>query len=82
MEHLNGRLKTLLQNQGANIKANAVEKAGKSIGVVHTVCKVFEQQTSSSRMSDSHSYPAYGKDYTTVLKVLQEEDVFTTSSER
>ena len=81
MEHLNRRLRTVLRNQGANITPKSVEKAGRSIGAVHHVCKLFEDQTSSSATSHSHPYPAFGRDYKAVLKVLREE-VFTTRSNR
>ena len=76
MEHLNRRLKTLMRNLGANINLKSVELAGKCISVVHHVCAAFEDQTSPFKPSDHHHLPAFGKDFETVLKVLEEENVF------
>lgn len=82
MEHLNRRLKTVLRNLAANIKPSQVEKAGKSISAVQHVCEVFEAQTSPCQTSQHHPYPSFGKDFNTILKVLEEENVFTPSGKR
>lgn len=82
MEHLNRRLKTVLRYLGANINPSSVQKAGKSIGAVHHVCQIFEKQTSSCQSSDHHSFPAFGKDYYTILKELEEGNVFVPLCKR
>ncbi len=82
MEHLNRRLKTVMRNLGANICPKSVQKAGKSLGAVQHVCHVFEEQTSSSVSSGAHPYPAFGKDFFTVLKALEEESVFVPQCKR
>ena len=76
MEHLNRRLKSVVRGMGANINPKAIQKAGRSISSVQRVCEVFERQTASSQHSDHHPIPAFGKDFETVLKVLEEEKVF------
>lgn len=43
MEHLNRQLKSVIAGMGANVNAAAIERAGKSITVVHHVCQFFEQ---------------------------------------
>ena len=75
-EHLVRRIKMIERNLGANITPKSVEKAGKSIKVVEQVCTAFEDQTSSYHSSDSHPYPAFGKDFVTVLKELEDQSVF------
>ncbi len=82
MEHLNRRLKIVLRNLGANITPKAVEKAGKSIRVIEQACKAFEEQTSSYHSSDHHPYPAFGKDFSTVLKELEDQSVFVPQCSR
>ena len=37
---------------------------------------MFERQTASAQHSDHHPIPAFSKDFETVLKVLEEEEVF------
>ena len=82
MEHLVRRLKTAMRNLRANIKPSTVEKAGKCIGVVQHICQAFEQQTSKYLSSDHHSFPAFGNDFITVLKELEECSVFIPQCKR
>ncbi len=82
MEHLNRRFKSILKGMGANINAESIERAGKSIAAVHTVCQAFEQQTAARQHSDHHPIPSFGNDFTKVLDVLQEERVFTPVTTR
>ena len=77
MKHLNRRLKIMMRNLGANIKPSSIEKAGKCIGVVQHVCHVFEEETSSQHSSGKHSIPQFGNDFQTILKLLDEERVFS-----
>ena len=44
MEHLNRRLKTVLNHLSSNIQPTTIAKAAKSIGVVHTICSTFENE--------------------------------------
>lgn len=78
MEHLNRQLKSVVRGMGANVNAAAIERAGKSIAVVHHVCQLFEQHP----RSDHHPIPSFGEDFNKVLKELEEENVFMTLSER
>ena len=82
MEHLNRRLKTVIRNMGANNKPARIEKAGKAIATVQHVCQVFEEQTTGKRHSDHHSFPSFGKDFESILKALQDENVFVKVSGR
>ena len=76
MEHLNRRLKQVIRGMGANISAARVKSAGKAIASVQSVCQIFEKQTSVQIHSDHHPYPSFGKDFHTISKVLQKENVF------
>ena len=82
MEHLNRRLKTVIRSMGANVKPATIVKAGKAISSVHHVCKVFEEQTTGHSPSDRHPFPAFGKDFHTVLTLLDEEKVFSKTPGR
>ena len=82
MEHLNRRLKTVIRNMGANIKPARIQKAGKAIATIQHVCQVFEEQTTGKRHSDHHSFPSFGKYFESILKALQDENVFVKVSGR
>ena len=82
MDHLNWRLKIVLRNLGANITPAAVVKAVKSIAAVQQVRHTFEEQTSPSSPSDHHPYPRFGKDFSMVLSILEEENVFVAACKR
>jgi len=77
MEHLNRRLKKVIQSMGANVRPSAILKAGKALGPVDHVCHVFEEQTAHYKQSNCHKIPDFGKDLSTVLDVLENEKVFT-----
>ena len=80
-EHLNRRLKGVLQGLGANITTGPIVRAGKSLAIVDKVCSSFEQQTSmKGAESGVHHAPAFGKDLSRVIAVLMEEDVFEPMS--
>ena len=80
MEHLNRRLKIMLRN--VTITPKIVEKAGKCLFTVDRICKQFEQETASRKSLGSHAIPVFGKDFDTILKVLEEEEIFTTLKKR
>ena len=77
MEHLNRRLKSVIRGMGANVNPSSVQRAGKSIAVVDHICRLF-----NGRSSDHHPIPEFGEDFDKVLKVLEEERVFLTLSDR
>lgn len=78
MEHLNRRLKIIVRLMGANVTPKAIQKAGKAIASVQYVCQLFEQQTAKYVHNDHHSVPSFGKNFRTILKVLEEEQVFVS----
>jgi len=49
LEHLNRRVKTILENMGSNVTNRRVKLAAESVGTVNEICHVFERQCSSSK---------------------------------
>lgn len=82
MEHLNRRLKSVLRGMGSSISPDRIKRAGQSIQVVQRVCNTFEKQTARHLHSDNHPYPAFGKDFESVLQVLIEERSFESIQNR
>ena len=72
----------MLRNLGANINPKAVQKGGRSIGVVQRICETFEKQTSHYHTSGRHPTPKFGKDFCTILNLLEEENVFVPTCKR
>ena len=54
MEHLNWRLNSIIRSIGANVRPEAIVKAGKSLGPVEHVCQLFEEQTSTYTAFNYH----------------------------
>lgn len=79
MEHLNRRLKTMIKG---NIKPKSILRAGKTLGCVQKICLSFEKQTASRMHSSGHTFPEFGKDFSSVLTILEEENVFVPASSR
>lgn len=78
IEHLNRRLKTSIRHLSSNVQATSVVRAAKSIGVVHRICSIFENETRPNTGSDKHSDPGFGKDYDQILSALKEAKVFSS----
>lgn len=75
MEHLNHRLKSIIRGMGGNLTPERIQHASRSIATVQRVCQEFERQTSGRVHSDHHPYPTFSKDTSSVLQVLNEEEV-------
>lgn len=82
MEHLNRQLKSIMHGMGSNISPKRVRKAGQCIQVVQRLCDTFEKQTATKMHSDNHPYPAFGKDFETVLSVLIDNNSFEEMENR
>ena len=67
---------------GANVKPASIQKAGKALAPVYNICQRFELQTSRSIQSHHHPVPKFGKDFETVVKLLDEEKVFVPMTGR
>ena len=82
MEHLNRQLKSIIRGMGGNVTPARIQKAAKSIAVVHRVCAVFELETVGHRHSDRHPYPTFEKDMAVIVKILEEEKMLVKKPAR
>lgn len=82
MEHLNRRLKYMIDNLGPNAQPTTIERVAKSVGVVSYVCQTFETEAEVSSNKGYCSYPSFDKDLKNILQQLEEENIFVASSGR
>lgn len=91
LEHLNRRLKGLISGMKSNAASksedsifpvNAVNRAARSIGVLHHICTNFEEQSDIKREAIVHNPPSFAKDVEIVLEELREAKVFDKFSAR
>jgi len=82
MEHLNRRLKYLIGNLGPNANPKAIERAAKSLGVVHQVCRQFEEQAGATINKPYASYPSFQKDFNKIVELLDKEQMFCVRNGR
>ena len=76
LEHLNRRLKGMVSNLHSNVHKSAIDRAAKSIGIVHDLCQRFEEHSGIVPESDLHSKPSVSKDIDLVLQVIEEQRIF------
>ena len=69
------------ENEGSIYPNKAVNRAARSIGVLHEICNTFEDQTGVGLASGNHNRPSLVKDVEMVVKVL-EEDIFGSTKGR
>lgn len=86
MEHLVRRLKTMLRSMSSNLSNEAILRAGKSLYAVQNVCLQFEEETCTSKANrlshlGRHNTPSFGKDFDTLLSVLESEKVLQPQAE-
>ena len=80
--------KGLITGMGSNASSSAsdsiyaVNRAARSIGVLHDICCNFEEQNTATGESDKHIPPSFTKDVKSVLEVLQEQNVFEQQAHR
>ena len=82
MEHLNRRLKVILSHLGSNIQSHSILRAGRSVGVIHNICSLFEKETHIRQDHGSHKTPAFQKDFNLVLTTLEEAAIYQNSGGR
>ena len=75
MEHLNRRFKNVFRNLGANVNPKAIIRASKTIGIVDSICSIFEEQF-GQKVSGRHVIPSFKKDQDIVIKTLEGANVF------
>ena len=72
MELLNRQLKGALRNLRSNIQSGPIHRAGRSVGVVHSVALQFKKELDTTSDSTNHVSPVFTKDLDEVLSVLWE----------
>ena len=82
MEHLNRTVKGALAHQFSNLQPKAILRTGKICGILDSVGKVFDKQTSVPRRSTTHTTSCFVKDITTITDQLVYLQVFTHKPER
>ena len=80
LEHLNRRLKDIIIGLQSN--ENAIDRAAKSIGVVHHICEIFEDETHISKESGKHVRPPFSKECKMVYEELHDQQVFMQADQR
>ena len=78
LEHLNRILKGTVQGLGSNKSETAIVRSSKAIGVIKEVIQKFDQQNNVPLSSKSHRIPAIKKEFETIVKELQQYQVFDT----
>ena len=73
-EHLNRLCKTSIESLGANRTDDAIIRSGKVLGTLHS--SVLEQFDDDNLMSDVSGAPAYKRDLNSIVKELQQSNVF------
>ena len=85
LEHLNRRLKGVITSLHSNASnksddsiypCNAINRAARSIGMLHHICSNFEVQSNIKGEANVHNPPSFMKDVTIVQEALEEMQVF------
>lgn len=74
LEHLNRRLKDIITGLQSN--ESAIDRAAKSIGVVHHICETFENATQITKESGRHIRAGFSKECKMMYDELHEQQVF------
>jgi len=91
LEHLNRRLKGLISGLRSNAASkleisiypcNAINRAARSIGVLHHICTNFEEQNEIRGEATVHNPPSFQKDIEMVQEVLKDVRAFSKLSTR
>ncbi len=76
LEHLSRRLKGILRNLGSNIKESTITNATKSIGIVHNISQLFEEDTSNRRQAKKYGVPSSSQDLQKLTTELASLNIF------
>ena len=74
IEHLNRRLKDMIT--GLHFSNNSIDRAAKSIGIVHQICESFEQELVNYSESGQHKRASFIKECRLMYEVLIEQKIF------
>ena len=76
MEHLNRRLKFMMENLGSNVKPQYIKSLGRSLGIISKLCCRFEDEADTYKNKDYHTFPTFKKDLSLIVSQLISDNVF------
>ena len=76
MEHLNRRLKFMMENLGSNMKPQCIKSIACSLGILSKICCRFEEEGDANQNKDYHTFPAFKKDLSLIVSQLISDNVF------
>ena len=76
LEHLNRRLKGMIQGLHSNVTPKALGRAAQSVGIVHQVCDNLSTETNLLKETGRHVRASFNKECTQMVKQLEEQKVF------
>ena len=82
MEHLNCRLKSMIESLQSNVHPKSIQRVAKALGIVHLLCKIFQSEVSATINKGYVTYPSFESDFGKILKQLEDEDMFVVSDNR
>ena len=82
LEHLNRICKTAIGHLGPNKTDDAIVRCGKVLGPMCKVLQQFDDENDVRNESGYHKKPSFQKDLNTVLRELQEYQVFSVTPGR
>ena len=71
LEHLNCRLKGMIRGLHSNITPKALDRAARSVGLVHQVCDTLLTETGIYREFGRHTRPSFKKECAQMVKNLK-----------
>ena len=81
LEHLNRRLKIMMQNLGSNITPTTVARSAKALGIIEQVCSQFSQDI-GVEVKDFHTIPSVKEDLLRIQQQLIDIEVFKVKLDR
>lgn len=66
----------------SNVHTSAMDRAAKSLGIVHDLCKQFEEKCELVAESDNHNKPSHSKDIRLILELIREQQIFQEQENR
>ena len=76
LEHLNRILKGTIEGLGSNKNKESIVRCSKALGMIQETLNKYDQDNSVCLSSGAHSAPKSHKELLTIIKELQEHEVF------
>ena len=76
LEHLNRRLKSMIENIHSKKPDDAIDRVAKSVGIINQVCERLEYENKASKLSGKHVKPGFSKELELIVNELEDQRVF------